>query len=79
MKKSDLTRRAKDAADRLYDSGNPSQAGQNQSLGFVDGFESGYRAARADLRQNLSIRGRESLLSADAFTRFVIRWLRPIR
>lgn len=73
MKKSDLTRRANNAARRVYQRegfGNPGSYG--------DGFEAGYRA---NLRRQLGVDAKSAMIgSASAFRIGIMvrKWLRPI-
>ncbi len=76
MKKSDLTRRAENDVKRVYKDSASYDPDAQEAHAY--GFESGYRAARADLRVVLKrVIGSEHSESATA--RAAFKWLRPIR
>jgi hypothetical protein len=70
MKKSDLTRRAK-----LY-AVNRNRVNGDNIYDAAVGFESGYRAARADLRKELKYAALNKI--RNLYTPVLV-WLRPIR
>jgi len=77
MKKSDLARRANRAGDTYL----RITQQDNSLLGMACalGFESGYRAARADLRRELAALATHPLCEPGHLYKRVQRWLRPIR
>jgi len=73
MKKSDLTRRANRVAEGYrYTAHGPVDVGAHA-------FESGYRAARADLRRELAALATHPLCEPGHLFKRVLQWLRPIR
>lgn len=79
MKKSDLIRRSINSTRKVH------LYGTVLGNTFADGFESGYRAARADLRRelipcdHLDKKGKIVVVGVRDFMQVVIDWLRPIR
>lgn len=79
MKKSDLTRRAERDAKRAYKTAALYMPEHAEAHAY--GFESGYRAARADLRQSIN-RERKNFDpqgASGSYVGVVQKWLRPIR
>ena len=82
MKKSDLTRRARRVAENAYKVYIP-----DEIEAHAQGFEAGYRAARADLRQVMKAaqishanrRGERREMGLASMVGSVWQWLKPIR
>lgn len=76
MKKSDLARRASLDAKRAYAKSALFQPDHEEA--HAEGFEAGYRAARADLRRELGVKPWLNYRASFNFG-VVMKWLRPIR
>ena len=74
MKKSDLTRRARNYGQSVY--AEVMTIGERNAS--ADAFEAGYRAARADLRRHM--KAKVPFRTGEYWTMSRVRqWLRPIR